>query len=385
MAQLHGTCSSRIRLAMVLATAAVVWMPAPARGQTLWHAGNFRQLPSVQADLVATVAGLAHPNAGAYGTLSTSRTQKFLVFLDGLFTAIDDSLADGDTGDWCSVQAQAADAGYAVRRFRDTVTGRWFVYGYDTTSFGQAYFFINPFAKRNIVIEVPHEGFDLDTAAQGARIFTALAARALIINKEHRCSDSQTTACSGASSGPCTGGTFRRSDVSHEERNTFHILHQHFSDLDGVTKFVQLHGFGGTSSDMAEIADGTTTDVNGSSVSVLFASKLDTYVPSAPAVDSCQQYAGDPPSGLCATTNVQGRYTNGSADECTLGTSSSSNRFLHVEQAASLRDTDESDGYSWGDVRDALRDTWPACNMNNGATECAIGSAQTAYSNLSCP
>ena len=102
-------------------------------------------------------------------------------------------------------------------------------------------------------------------------------------------------------------------------------------------------------------------------------------------MDSCQQFAGAPPSGLCATTNVQGRYTNGSADECTVGTTSLSNRFLHVEQAASLRDMDESDGYSWGDVRDAPRDTWPTCNMKNGATDCEVGASRTLYSNLSCP
>jgi hypothetical protein len=107
--------------------------------------------------------------------------------------------------------------------------------------------------------------------------------------------------------------------------------------------------------------------------------------PSPADVDSCQQYAGNPPSALCATTNVQGRYTNGSADECTLGTSSLSNRFLHIEQAPTLRDMDESDGYSSDDVRNALRDTWPACNMNNGSTDCSLGAAQTAYSTLSCP
>ena len=385
MAQLRGTYSSRIWLGMVLATTALAWMPAPARGQTLWHAGNFRKLPAVHGNFATTVAGLSHPNAGGYGTLSASRTQKFQIFLDGLFTAIDDSLADGDTGDWCGVQAQATAAGYAVSRFRDSITGRWFVYGYDTTSFGQAYFFINPFAKRNIVIEVPHERYDLGTAAEGARIFTELAARALIINKEHRCSDPDATACTG-STGPCADNKpLRQSDVCHEDRNTFHVLHQHLSDVDGVTKFVQLHGFGGTSTDIAEIADGTTTDVNASSVSVLFASKLDTYVPSSSAVDSCQEYAGNPPSALCATNNVQGRYTNGSADECTLGTTTLSNRFLHIEQAATLRDTDASDGYSSDDVRNAIRDTWPTCNMNNGATDCNLGAAQTDYSNLSCP
>ncbi|HYO57527.1 hypothetical protein [Archangium sp.] len=26
-------------------------------------------------------------------------------------------------------------------------------------------------------------------------------------------------------------------------------------------------------------------------------------------------------------------------------------------------------------ARDALRDTWPSCNMNNGATDCTLGPA----------
>lgn len=392
MNQRLGACCSRLWLGMVLATAALAWMPAPASGQTLWHAGNFRKLPTIPvtvppapADLVGLVTALPHPNSGAYGTLSASRTTKFQVFIDGLFAAIDDSLADGNTGDWCAVKAQAADAGYEIFRYRDTPSGRWLVYGRDKTTFGQAYFVINPFAKRNIVIEVPHEGYDTGTAEEGARIFLDLAARALIINKEHRCSDPDATTCSGTK-GPCNNNKpLRESDVAHEERNTFHLLHRSFSDADPVTKFIQLHGFDGTDDDMAEIADGTTTDVNLGSVSVLFASKLDTYVPEPEAVSSCQEAMGSPPSGLCATNNVQGRYTHGSANECTANAPSNTNRFLHVEQAMGLRDNDLSDGYWYGDVRDALKDTWPTCNMNNGATDCTLGGSQTNYSTLSCP
>ena len=390
MTRRHGALCSRLWLGLLLATTAFVSMPAPARGQTLWHAGNFRRLPSLTVtDFIPFVGGLP-TTTGGYGTLSASRTQKFQIFLDGLFTAIDASLADGNTGDWCGVKAQATAAGYEVFRLRDTVTGRWFVYGRDKTTFGQAYFFINPFAKRNIVIEVPHHGFDTGTAEQGARLFLGLAARALLVNKEHRCSDPANTPCSGATSGPCPGNTLRRSDVAHDERNTFHVLHQHLTGMDPVTKFVQLHGYGDPGEpddldDMAEIADGTTTDVNAGSVSVLFASKLDLYVSEPLGVNSCQEAPGTPPSGFCATTNVQGRYTNGSADECTLGTTTLSNRFLHVEQAKGLRDNDESDGYSTADVMNALRDTWPACNMNNGASDCNLGGSQTNYSNLTCP
>src|SRR4051812_20161241 len=168
---------------------------SPLQSTVFWHAGNFRYLPSVSGDLLTFVQGLAHPNSGGYGKLSTTRKTNFNAFLDALFAAIDASLADGSTGDWCGVQTSAAAAGYPVRRFYDTATGRWFVYGYDTTSFGQAYFFVNPFAKRNIVVEVPHEDLEFGTKVEGVRLFRALAARALIVNREHRCSDPDTSAC----------------------------------------------------------------------------------------------------------------------------------------------------------------------------------------------
>ena len=129
----------------------------------LWHAGNFRALEDMSGDLVTFVQGLEHPSSGGYGKLSSTRTAHFNVFLEALFTAIEASLADGSTGDWCGVKTKARAADYAIARFYDTDSGRWFVYAYDTTPFGQAYLFINPFAKRNIVIEVPHQDFESGT------------------------------------------------------------------------------------------------------------------------------------------------------------------------------------------------------------------------------
>jgi hypothetical protein len=294
------------------------------------------------------------------------------------------SLADGATGDWCGVRTKARAADYMIYRFYDTASARWFVYAYDTTPFGQAYVFINPFAKRNIVIEVPHEGFESGTKTQGVRLFKALAARALIINKEHRCSDPDSSPCSGETK--VCGGRFRESDVAHHTANTFHLLHMRYSGMDLVTKFVQLHGFDASPGDLAEIGDGTTNDEAPDSVSALFANHLDRYVPKPTAVDSCQQYVGDPPSGLCGSSNVQARYTNNpGGDACLTFTSTYSARFLHLEQGEPLRDDDDSDGWDWGDIRDALLDTWPDCNMNNGATDCSLGPPQTQYSTLPCP
>jgi hypothetical protein len=360
-----------------------------AASPVLWYSGNFRALEAMSGDLVTFVHGLEHPKSGGYGKLSTTRQANFHLFLDALFTAIEASLADGATGDWCGVKTKAGAAGYAVVRFYDTDSGLWFVYAFDTTPFGQAYVFINPFAKRNIVIEVPHEGFEFGTKTQGARLFKALAARALLINKEHRCSDPDVSPCTGEThvcdENDGRDGRFRESDVAHHTANTFHLLHMRYTDMDPVTKFVQLHGFNATPGDMAEIGDGTTTDFAPGSVSVLFASNLGKYVPKPAAVDSCQQYVGPPPSRLCGSTNVQARYTNNPGDDaCTTSTSTYSARFLHLEQGEPLRDDDSSDGWDWGDIRDALLDTWPDCNMNNGATDCSLGPRQTQDPTQAC-
>jgi hypothetical protein len=358
--------------------------PTPPPASESWHTGNFRFLESISADLVKFVQELEHPNNGNYGKLSSSRKANFNEFLDSLFGAINASLIDGNSGDWCAVRSKASAAGYAIARFYDTESGRWFVHGSDTTAFGQAYFFINPFAKRNIVVEVPHEGFESDTGSEGARLFKALAARALIINKEHRCSDPDTTPCGNASTAVCNG-QLRESDVAHHTANAFYLLHVRFNDMDLQTRFVQLHGFTSAVGDMVEIGDGTNTDVASASVSNIFAKALRSHVPDAGAVHSCQEESGDPPSNLCGETNVEARYTHqpGTSD-CPPAVSASSARFLHIEQALTLRDDDNGDGWFWGDIRDALLATWPECMMNNGAVDCTLGPSLSQPEGLTC-
>jgi hypothetical protein len=103
-----------------------------AASTVVWPAGNFRHLEDMSGDLVTFVQGLEHPKIGGYGKLSQTRQANFNLFLDALFTAIEASLADGATGDWCGVKTKASAAGYAIYRFYDTDSGRWFVYAYDT-------------------------------------------------------------------------------------------------------------------------------------------------------------------------------------------------------------------------------------------------------------
>lgn len=381
---------SRIALALLVGAMLCPLAACDPSTPERWYTGNFRFLEQKSGELVDFVGELEHPRLGGYGKLSSARRARLTVLLDALFAAIDASLLDPATGDWCGVQAAAAAAGYSIRRFYDTGSQRWLVYGSDTTSFGQAYFFLNPYAKRNLVIEVPHEGFETDTGVQGAQLFKGLAARALIINREHRCSDPDPSPCSGTTTvcddEPGAASPFRESDVAHHTANVFYLLHARYTDMDADARFVQLHGFTSSESDIAEIGDGTTSDVTPTSVANAFAGALRPLVPLPAAVHSCQELVGDPPSGLCGETNVEARYThqpNGA--ECPAAASVSSGRFLHVEQGLTLRDEDDADGWSRGDVAAALLATWPACTLNGGAGDCTLGPPHTQEPALACP
>lgn len=347
------------------------------------YAGALRHLPALRGDLVQAAGELDHPREGGYGTLTVARAERFDTFLDALHQTLAQTIADGRAGDWCAVRTLADAAGYRLSRYRDEASGRWFLFGEDQTQFGHAYVFIDPYPKRDLVIEVPHEPFDQGTAVQGARTFLALGARALLINKEHRCSDPDPTPCDGTTQ--ACDGAFRESDVAHHPANTFHRLHVWYSEHDPDTRFVQLHGFTGAEGDRVEIADGTRNDVDFSSVSVSFANHLRARVPDPDAVHACQDEAGNPPTGLCATTNTQGRHTNAPTQvACTDSTTSSSGRFLHIEQDAVLRGADAIDGWSWAQVSDALRDTWPACDLSGQGDDCAPGEPQADFADCAC-
>jgi hypothetical protein len=277
----------------------------------------------------------------------------------------------------------AGAAEYEVQRFFDTPTQRWFVFAQDTTSDGQAYVVVNPEAKRDLVLEVPHHPHDSATAQQGARLLRVLAARALVLNKEHRCSDPDPTECPGTTT--VCGGAYRESDVAHEPHNAFHVLHRWWSDRDPGTRFVQLHGFAAPEGDQAEVGDGTNNDFDTDSIATAFAEALASHGPEPAAIHACQGAKGPTPQNMCGANNLQGRYTNETGiDECFESTTMSSGRFVHIEQSTSLRDDDESDGWSWADVAAAITDVWPTCTLGRAPEDCDLGPAQPEHPACMC-
>lgn len=140
---------------------------------------------------------------------------------------------------------------------------------------------------------------------------------------------------------------------------------------------MQLHGFDAPDGDLAEIGDGTNNDVDPRSIANVFAAHLGELAGDPSAVFSCQAERGAPPAAMCGGSNLQAHATHVPRAEICPSTPDGTNRFLHVEQSATLRDEDESDGASWTDVRDAIALTWPDCTLGtDDPGDCDLGPAQ---------
>jgi hypothetical protein len=380
----------------------------PARAATAalavgdWASGNFRYLGSMPQPDGYDLDGFAGnrtlmPRPITFDTITPTRTTNVRALMKAVLDASAASVADPNTGAWCSVRSRARAAGYLVRRFYDTESGRYLVYGQDTlTGSQQAYFLVNPAYKRNVVVEVPHEPVDPGTGVEGARVFRDLAARVLVVNGAHRCASPTRSPCDGKTS--TCGGFYRLSDPAHHRANTFHAFHLALDDRGA--RFAQLHRQRSVNHVVAD--DGTTNTGDASSASVTFLDKLRRVLDPTgtgildDSVVACQTPnqtpVFNPTTGQngCYATNVQARYTHQQADpavttinSCTMGSAyGADRRVLLIEQTNTASDGDCGDGYCWRRVSEALKQTWPC---NDGTTSCGIGAAQPKYADKACP
>lgn len=191
-------------------------------------------------------------------------------------------------------------------------------------------------ADSNLILEIPHPLSEENVLAEGAFLLQNLPARVLFIAGAHRCANDELSACSGSTD--ACDGTLRISDVAHATDNLFHEAHKAAHESDPEFKFISLHGFAEQEGDPAAVASNGTERVVGFLAYVnRLADAIEGQLPEEQSVTSCNG-AGEPDSLRCGTDNVQGRYSNGSPDPCGEEAASYSGRFLHLEQASSLRD-----------------------------------------------
>lgn len=219
---------------------------------------------------------------------------------------------------------------YAVIRFTDVETEQRYLLLQEAPSVekGWGLVVVNTDPARNLAIEVPHPVFDLDTDREGSDAFRRTDARVLIVAGTHRCSNREASPCDGTS-GVCDDGNYHVSDMAHYTEAPFQVTHEVFTQRFPDMVAVNLHGNGRDNCEDVFLSNGVN-DTTHVSLRKLESALTERGVRvGRPGNSSCP---------LVGSTNVQGRFTNGSSNPCTEEASSPEGTFIHVEQRRAFRE-----------------------------------------------
>ena len=198
--------------------------------------------------------------------------------------------------------------------------------------YGWGMFASDPDYQRDAIIAVPHPLHDSNTPQQGVNLFQYLGARALVMAGTHRCanadsavSDGTTTVCNDTD----TSEKFKVSDMAHYDSSAFQIAHESMKELSANVYALNVHGHASSSCEDVYLSNGRSDDPQPSLTAL-----RDTLI--AHGIDAAM--TGDGSScTLSGTTNVQGRYMNGSANPADDQPDSNTGYFFHMEQSSVIR------------------------------------------------
>lgn len=311
--------------------------------------------PSVSLDLTAHVdsiiAGMPSGNGtNTYQAPSSSQQSEWRTMIDLLMA-----------GDLAQAGAKATPLGYRLIRITDTGTipSRDYLVVERSPGgpnyWGTYVFAVSPLRPR-LIIQSPHPLYDSRTGAQGWHVFITTAARVFFISGAHRCNSSLFTPCDGWTTS--CGSDYephRRSDQPHVVDGMFQITTAALLAAVDSCVFIQPHGFAKQSTDPDIIMSNGTRIVPPPGQDHL-ARLRDNLRAVDPTLTFKVAHIDTAWTRLIATTNTQGRLINGSPSPCNVEASSSTGRFLHLEQKYSgLRDTKQN----WGKLAQAVALTFP--------------------------
>jgi len=244
--------------------------------------------------------------------------------LDALRESIQGYL-DGDVD---TALQRAGDAGYEVcAGAGDEADLVLFVP--DSRGSGHAVFAVRTESARPLVLGAPHVWLEYGVLEEAVATFEQVDGRALIVTGNHRCSNAAPAGCDGSTSVCGSSEPYRESDQAHLVDSHYQVAHEvlatHFAD-DWV---ISMHGFWMQG---VSVSNGTHEATSPDSPVSLFAGALADALPGE-YVTACNPGAGTPVDvRYCGTTNVQGRFVNGSPNPCNTEAATSVERFMHLEQ-----------------------------------------------------
>jgi hypothetical protein len=298
-------------------------LAAPTVCATTSRSVDFQQWAS------ATLGALPPENSNAYLAPTLYERQQFKAAAMALLV-----------GDCTAARRLAGQSGFEIVELRDGPDRYYYLEPRRKAHSAPGFFVVRAHHQwqRQVVLEAPHPLFDQGTGIISARAFEHLGAGALALAGSHRCANIDFGSADGTTR-VCNEGThhpYRESDMAHAAESYFQAFHEAFHDAIPGGVAIQLHAFAQSDDDpMFITSDGTRHDSEDDGhLALLFKQEL-TYALESRWLEvygtSCNE-AGDPDS-LCATTNVQGRYSNGvDSDEVGVRQSNRpSGRFLHIE------------------------------------------------------
>lgn len=197
---------------------------------------------------------------------------------------------------------------------------------------GWGLFVSDPNYQRDVIVAVPHPIYDSYTPQEGVNVFQYLGARVLTMAGTHRCANNEATDNDGTTkvcSDSDTSEKFKISDMAHYDSTAFQIAHESIKELSTNVYAINLHGHANSSCEDVFLSNGRSDDPQTSLQSV-----RDSLI--ALSVDAAM--TGD--GSLCTlagTTNVQGRFINGSTNPGDDQPLSNTGFFFHVEQSQVIR------------------------------------------------
>jgi hypothetical protein len=239
--------------------------------------------------------------------------------------------------------------------FTDETTRREYVLLHEKppiqTGWGLYVFDLN--SRNQLIIEVPHPVADLRTEIEGIDAFLQARAAVFLMAGAHRRANKKETDCSKPDSGDKDAEdavTYPESDVAHSVSTIFQTTHETIVMIRPKTVAVQLHGMATREiCPNVFISSGTKRVTTNSTklLDCLKKQKVEAGIYSG-EIEGCP---------LAASTNVQGRFSNGEKNPCqnAVKTAPDPGFFIHIEQESVVRRNKES----WQPVIEALICAFP--------------------------
>ncbi len=268
-------------------------------------------------------------------------------------TVIDNILQENLT----NAVADAGSLGYQITEYTDTtISPNQIFYILEKKSSQSNYWGTYVFSKTptrdNLVLMAPHSKYDTNTGKEAVYCFKNTLAKALFINGTHRCNSSEASSCSGSTSACGSSASYRISDLAHTTTSAYQKTTENLFNNVSNSVFVQLHGFAMQPTDPYVIMSNGTRETPTTDYATLL---KDALFAEDNMLTFKLAHIDTDWDRLIGFTNTQGRLINNSVNHCSSSATTTSGRFIHVEQERTRLRENES---GWIKMSNALKNVF---------------------------